>query len=108
MPAGRCSPSSRASTVALGGIRLISLRVDPGTRPGTVRVQIALQPWRYAIPEVSTVLYDDHGEALRRLSFASGDDAPQRPRHGDDRNHPRSGRRRARVSVAKGLADALD
>ena len=50
---------------------LISMRIEPGAKPGRIRINTVIQRSdNDPLPDISVVLYDDNGEALRRLSFS--------------------------------------
>ena len=63
-------PVRAGQPIALSGDYLLTLRVDPGTQPGTVQAQVVVQrPAGSVNPDVTLVLYDQDRRPLRRLAY---------------------------------------
>ena len=73
--AGNRNPIVRVTpgeAISMGGDNLlISMRIEPSDKPGRIRVNTVVQRSdNDLLPDISVVLYDAEGEALRRLSFS--------------------------------------
>lgn len=64
-------PVRPGQPVALGGDYCLTLRVDPGTRTGSVQAALTVQrPSALANPDVAVLLYDQDGQVLRRIAWS--------------------------------------
>ncbi|MFW5830101.1 MAG: pentapeptide repeat-containing protein, partial [Planctomycetota bacterium] len=57
--------------MVFGGEYLVTLRVSPGEREGQVRTSLVVQrPANKGLPDINLLLYDQHGKALRSVSYS--------------------------------------
>lgn len=64
-------PIIAGKPLVLGGDYLLTLRLDRGTRPDTVQSRLVIQrPTHKALPDVTLLLYDEQGAALRSMSYS--------------------------------------
>lgn len=64
-------PIAPGAPVALGGDYTITLRLDPGAKPGMVNAALTLQrPAALATPDIAIVLYDRDRQPLRRIAYS--------------------------------------
>lgn len=64
-------PIAPGAPVALGGDYTITLRLDPGAKPGVVNAALTLQrPAALATPDIAIVLYDRDRQPLRRIAYS--------------------------------------
>ena len=64
-------PIAPGAPVALGGDYTITLRLDPGAKPGVINAALTLQrPMALATPDIAIVLYDRDRQPLRRIAYS--------------------------------------